>query len=384
MMLRRFPWRLAWLLALCAAPVILVALTQDTGGRAYDAAVEHIPRGIAFSNIISDGVLYPRWSKLLHWGLGSPLFTFQPPLPYYGMDLLYRLGLPHPLGWRVLIGLGFGLAFLGAYLLVQEITGKRWAGLAAGVAYLYGPYILRNALERGSNEAYSVFLYPLVLWGLIVVARRPSAGRFLLATLIWAGCIGSHVLGPLILAPFAGLLAVYLSWRHRTLAPLAVLLAGGLLTAFIWLPMGPEQGWVHVERDFSQPEAIPANNPLPLADLLAPPVVYDVARDDNRPGDRVGLLQTLVLLAGLPVAAWTWRRDRRLALALLAASLAGLFLFFLLTPWSDGLWQIGGSITARLLYRTRLMGAQALAAAVVAGLIVAALPARGQKWAGAS
>ena len=71
---RRFSWRLAWLLALCTAPVILVALMQDTGAHAYDAATEHILRGVAFSDVISDGVLYPRWTSLLHWGLGSPLF----------------------------------------------------------------------------------------------------------------------------------------------------------------------------------------------------------------------------------------------------------------------------------------------------------------------
>ena len=108
--------------------------------------------------------------------------------------------------------------------------------------------------------------------------------------------------------------------------------------------------------------------------------MYDVARDDNRNGDRVGLLQTVLLLAAVPAAIWIWRRNRKLALAILAAALAGLLLFFLLTPWSDWLWRIGGDVTARLLYRTRLMGAEALAAAVAGGLSVAALPSRLHRW----
>ncbi len=374
--------RWIWLLILFAAPVLLVSLTQDIGAVAYDAATEHIYRGVSFSDVIDDGVLYPRWTQSLHWGLGSPLFTFQPPIPYYGMDLLHRLGLSHPLGWRCLVAGGFGLAFLGAYLLVREITGRRWPALVAAVAYLYAPYVLRNALERGSNEAYSMFLYPLVLWSLLWLAKQPGVGRFLLATLVWAACIGSHVLGPLMVAPFAGLLAIFLWWRHRTAAPLLALVAGGLLMAFIWLPMAQEPAWVHVQRDFTQVEAIPANNPIPLDQLLAPPVVYDVARDNNNVGDRAGLVHSILLALGIPAILVAWRRNRRIAYALLAATAAGLFLFCVLSPAGDGFWRLGGSLLARLLYRTRLMGVQALAAAIVAGLLVAILPPRWQRAVG--
>ncbi|MEJ5197814.1 MAG: hypothetical protein WHX53_02715 [Anaerolineae bacterium] len=366
---------------LLAAPAILTALTYDVGAHAYDAATEHIYRGAVFSQAVSDGVLYPRWVQFLHWGLGSPLFTFQPPLPYYGMDVLFRLGLSHPIGWRLLIAGGFATAFLGAYLLIREITGRRWPALVAATAFVYAPYVIRNALERGSNETYSMFLYPLVLWGLLWVSRRPTTGRFIAATLIWAACIASHVLGPLMLAPFAGVLALFLAWRRRTLAPPAALLAGGLLTAAIWLPMAPEQAWVHVQRDFEQPEAIPARNPIPLDALLAPPVVYDVARDNNNVGDRIGLAQSILLFGALPAAAVAWRRRREISGPLIGAAAAGLFLFWLLTPASNGLWQ-AAPVLGRLLYRTRLMGAQALFAALSAGLLIALLPTRRQQWAG--
>jgi hypothetical protein len=380
------PWiAWTWLFAVLLTAALVPALTRNIAALAYDAAMEHVPRGVLFSQAISDGILYPRWTQVLHWGLGSPLFTFQPPLPYYGLDLLYRLGIPHPLGWRLLIALGLVAAFSGTYLLVRAATGQRWPAVVAAVAYLYAPYVLRNSLERGSNEAYGMFLYPWVLWGLIWVARRPSAGRFGLATLLWAACIASHVLAPLILLPAALALAVYLARTHRSWAPLGVLVAGGLLTAAVWMPMVPEQRFVQVERDFTHPEAIPADNPISLAALLAPPAIYDSASDNNDSGDRAGAVGALILIAGVPGAAVAGlRRRRTLAVALGASTVAGLLIFWMLSSASDPLWDMPavGALLARLLYRTRLMGLLSLAVACTAGLLVALLSARWQRIAG--
>ncbi len=122
------------LLLLVAAAAVSTALTTNLGAYAHDAAAEHIPRGLLFSAAIADGNFFPAWTQFLHVGLGSPLFTFQPPLPYYGMDLLARLGLAHPLGWRVLLGGGLLVAFLGAFALVHLATGRRWAGLATAAS----------------------------------------------------------------------------------------------------------------------------------------------------------------------------------------------------------------------------------------------------------
>lgn len=368
------------LLALLMAAAVLTAATINVGAYAHDAAAEHVPRGLVFSGAVSDGYLWPRWAQFLHVGLGSPLFTFQPPLPYYGMDLLARLGLGHPLGWRILIGAGLALAFTGAFLLVYTITGRRWPAAAAATAYLYAPYVLRNSLERGSNEAFGMFLYPWVLWSLLWLAQNPSAGRLILATLIWAACIGMHVLAPLLLAPVALLTAIIAGWHWRTPAPLLALLAGGLLMAVIWLPMGAEQANVHIERNFSDASAIPADNPIPLDRLLALPAVYDVARGNNSVGDRIGLAHTVLLLLGVPgTLGALWRRRYGLALALGLATLIGLGLLWMFTAASNPLWELLEPLLYRVQYRTRLMGVQALAAAVTAGALVALLHERWQK-----
>ena len=368
------------LLALVSVAAVATALTTNLGAYAHDAAAEHIPRGVVFSGAISDGNLLPAWVQFLHVGLGSPLFTFQPPLPYYGMDLLARLGLAHPLGWRVLIGGGLLAAFLGAYCLVHLATGRRWAAIAGATAYLYAPYVLRNALERGSNEAFGMFLYPWVLWGLVRLAQSPSAGRFVVAALIWAASIGMHVLAPLMLAPVALLVAVVAGWRWRTTTPLLALLVGGLLMSFLWLPLLEEQSYVHIERNFSDATAIPLDNPIPLAKLLAPPAVYDTQNDNNGIGDRIGLLHTILLLLAAPGALYALRQRRYdLAMLLGLAAVVGLTLFWLFTESSNPAWQLLEPLIHRVQYRTRLMGVQALAASVAIGGIVTLATARWQK-----
>lgn len=369
-----------WLFLVFSATAIATALIYHIASFAYDASAEHVVRAVAYSQAVSDGALLPRWTQVLHWGLGSPLFTFQGPLPYALLDGLFRVGVAHPVGWRLLMAAGLLAAFMGTFLFTLELTGRRWPAFLAAVAFLYAPYVLRNALERGSNEAYGMFLYPWVLWSLLWLARRPWVGRFLLAVALWSMAILSHVLAPLLLAPFALLLAAGLAWRYRTAAPLLALLAGVLLTAVIWAPMATEQAWVHVERNFGTPEGNPITGYLPLDRLFAPPAVYDTARGANQTGVRMGLLHAALLALGLPGALLAWRQGRRkLAVTLALTAGAGLLLTWMLTGASDPLWRALEPLLYRVQYRTRLMGLQALFMAVTAGLLICLLPARRQR-----
>jgi hypothetical protein len=375
--------RWAWLLLALAAAAIYPALAYNIAAVAYDAATVHIYRGFVYSDAISQGVILPHWVQPLHWGLGSPAPTFEPPLPYAGMDLLYRLGLPHTLGWQVMMALGLLAACTGAYALVYLLTKQKWPAVLAGVAYLYAPYVLRDVFERGTPEALSVYLYPWVLWSLIWLARHPSGWRMTVAAGMWALCISAHVLAPLMLAPVAGLAAVLLAWRYRTLAPLLALVVGALLVAFIWLPIVSEQNWVHVERDFAAGFANPVENAIPLDRLLALPPIYDIQNDTNGTGDTLGLVHVALLAAGLPALYLLWRRrERQQLLVLGVALLVGWALFWLLTGASDPVWRVFQSILVRLQYRSRLMGVLALANAVVAGVALTLLPRRWQPYVG--
>jgi hypothetical protein len=374
-------FRMVWLSILLSGPALYPALSQPIERIGHDAGVEHIYRGFLFSSAISDGVVFPRWVQELHLGLGGPLFTFQAPWPFYGMDLLYRLGVPHPLGWRLLMAGGIFAAFIGMFLLVREITRQHWPALVAATTFIYAPYVIHNIFDRGSNEAYSMLLYPWVLWSLLWLARRPTAPGLVLAGSIWAACIGFHVLAPLILAPVAGLMALGLGWRYRTPAPVLALLAGGMLTAFIWAPIVDEMHYVKLDQIQYIPEAQPANHPVPLDRLLAPPAIYDVLRGNNRVTDQAGWLHVLALALGVPATIGAWRQ-RKHELALFSASftLIGLLLLWLLTAQATPVWHLLEPVLGMLEYRIRLMGLLSLAAALLAGCLVALYPLRAQRY----
>src|SRR5579859_4636905 len=106
----------SWLLALLIpAFAVQIALANPIEEHAYDAAAFHVYRGVIFSDALRDGGLYPRWVMPINGGLGGPLFSFYSPLAYYVMDALNRIGLPHPIGWRVLVALGLITASTGMY-----------------------------------------------------------------------------------------------------------------------------------------------------------------------------------------------------------------------------------------------------------------------------
>lgn len=373
-----------WLLLCLAGFALIPALTQPIERIGHDAGAEHIYRGVIFSNAISSGVLYPRWVQHLHLGLGGPLFTFQGPLPFYAMDLLYRLGIPHPLGWRLLMASALFVGAVGMAALVRAVTCQRWPSLVAAVAFVYAPYVIQNVFDRGSNEAYSMLLYPAVLWALLWLARGPTAFRFAVATLLWSLCIGVHVLGPLMFAPVVSLTALVLAWRYRAIATLGVLLAGGLLTAFIWAPILDEMDYVRLSQVREIGEAQPANNPIPLDTLLSPPVLFDTARVNNTAREQAGLLHALALLLAMPATLLAWRQGRRgLALFLGGMMLVGGFVFWLLTPYGTPAWHLLSPVMHIFQYRFRLMSVLALASASLVGAVLAVLPRRARHIASA-
>ncbi len=371
-----FTWLVVLLIPVFA---IYPALTTPLEERSYDAATFHIYRSVLFSAARAEGILYPRWVQPINAGLGGPLFSFYSPLTYFVLDGLNNLGLPPPLGWRVLVSVILLAAASGMFLLTQALELDAAAGIAATALYVYAFPFLRELFERGSPEGFALALCPWVAWGLIRVTQHFSGRRVLVAALVWAAAILTHNLAALLMLPFFAILLIGLAARRgwRVLgAPILVLGAGILLAAFFIVPFGFERNAVQLANAFQVDYGQVARNSLALNDLLALPASYDTGLDNNSIGDHLGWLSGLVIIASGLASVGMWRRHARWWAGLTALVVGfGLIGIWLQTPWSNGVWQTL-TILALVQIRTRLLGLVSLAIALGGGLMLYALRAR--------
>ena len=150
-----------------AGPVILgygLFLALPIGWSGFvvtDDSLNHLIMSRHFADQLWAGDLYPRWLSGMNAGLGSPVFQFYGPVPYY-FTALFRPLLGHdPEGWHQL-GLAASLAVIAsgftAYAWLARLAGKR-AALIGSVLYMSAPYHL-------AVDLYQRFFFA-ELWGFV-------------------------------------------------------------------------------------------------------------------------------------------------------------------------------------------------------------------------
>jgi hypothetical protein len=155
-------------LAVVAAGTILSLPSWLLGfAPAGDDSVSHAVWYAHFSRQFWAGELYPRWLADMNAGLGSPVFYYYAPLPYYCASLLSPLfpanvSTLRPLG--VAAALAVVLSGLSAYLWLRKISDEKSAAVGA-LVYVAAPYHLafdlymRDALA----EVFAFVWLPLVM-----------------------------------------------------------------------------------------------------------------------------------------------------------------------------------------------------------------------------
>jgi hypothetical protein len=294
-----------------------------------DDGAFHLFRAVQLGALIDLGHFFPRWAPHMAQGYGFPFFNFYAPLSSYLVVLLHQFGLDYPAALKLAFGLALWGAGSAACLFARAVWGER-AGLAAGTAYLFAPYLAYDALFRGNFAETLAFVWPpLVLWGLHwAVARGPwpvarplrDAGRLLPSALCFAALILTHNLFALIVTPLLGGYLALLAWRRRSGRMLA---AGGLalalgigLTAYFWLPALAERSFIHSERLLVRPIFTWDTNFISPAELLAPPRAADPALLNPSPPRALGLATVLLCLPAPILAVWpAGRRLRRTSTA---------------------------------------------------------------------
>ncbi len=386
------PSRVLWpYLALAVlATTAAIPLLRD-GFPCTDDLSFHLYRAVELGSLINLGHFFPRWSPHMALGYGYPFYDFYAPLSSYGLVLLNFAGLAYPTALKLAFILVIWLAGCGAYLFVSEIWGIP-AGLAAGAAYVFAPYLAYDILFRGNLAEAAAFIWPpLVLWGLLRVGSKATegykgeAGALLVVALALAALVLTHNIFALITAPlFVGytLLLAYQNRSRRVLAwaALALFLGTGL-SAYFWVPALLERGLVHSDRLFVAPIFTWYTNFISVRDLLALPSVEDPLLMNPSPPRAVGLLTVLLALPSLAAALFTIapKRSARPTPNTLIPHTTTLFFGVALLGYglltlavSAAVWRLIPPL-ALVQFPWRMLGPAALCAAVLVGASVAAI-----------
>jgi len=377
---RLHPYLLLTLLALPA----LWPLTAPGLARTNDD-LPHFYRALELAQLFRAGVLLPRWAPDLVLGFGYPVFNFFPYEAHALVAGLNLLGLPLLTAYKAATALVLLLAVFGAYRLAREHFGPA-AGLIAGLAYLYSPYLLYDTYMRGSlPEALALAWLPTALLYLRRAVRGGRRADQLLAALTLAAAILAHQGVMLQVMPLGLAYTLWQWWPNRprglgravarkwlTLArlfgPFALALG---LAAFFLLPALAEAPYVQIARGTGNGAMSYVNNFLSLGDLLAQPRL-PVDPDLLNPP----VVRSLPLLAlGLAALAWLrWLRapagqaQRRNLAALTLLAVAALLLML---PIARPLWD-ALPLLQLTLFPWRLLGPISLFTALVAGALFAA------------
>lgn len=344
----------------------------------------HRWRQVEFWRLWRSGQVPVRWAPDLNYGFGSPLFTFYSPLPYLLGGVAQAWGLSAAEAVRLVFAGGLLLGSLGMYRLATEwynqSPSRRWAALLAAVTYLYTPYILVNVTHRGAlAETLALGIAPWLLWAEIRCLRETRTSSSVPLALAIAAMVLAHHLTTLIVGVLAAALALcWLAssagdWRGRVAAirrlSLAVLL-GLALSAFFWLPMIEQIGYVQVERARGTAEAPKfAEHFISPPELVLYQIVHDYTQDFTvaKPSQpHLGLVQTSVVMAGVVVGlkrGWRYRASQ----AFLSASMC--LALYLISPLSRDVWE-RIPFLAMVQFPWRFLGVIAVLGGLAAGSVV--------------
>jgi hypothetical protein len=200
------------------------------------------------------GIFYPRWAALAHFGYGEPRFIFYPPASWAIGSALSAI-FPWTLVADIYIWMALVAAGISMFLLARQWLSRRDAIFAAAF-YAVNPYHLVIVYWR---SAFAELLASCVLPLLLLVVLKPAdGGRRVIVPLGMLLAVAWLINAPaavMIHYSFA-LLIVVLAWQRRAprllLVGAAALALGACLAAFYLVPAIYEQRWVNIAEAVSE------------------------------------------------------------------------------------------------------------------------------------
>lgn len=274
------------------------------------------------------GILYPHWSAMAHFGFGEARYIFYPPASWTIGALLGAI-----LPWNLVSGaytwLALTLAGLSMFVLARRWMPLRDAIFAA-IFYAINPYHLVIVYWRSAEaELLAASYLPLLLLFALQLADEDTQAVPALSLIIAAEWL-TNIPSAVMMMYSLGILALFVavsraSWKALLRFALAVSL--GIAAAGVYLvPVFHQRGWVNLSQVLS-PGIRPLENFL-----------FTVTRDEdhnrfNRIVSVVALWEIVVLTLTLWIARRKSDRLRWQALVIWGAASTILMFSFSLLLW---------------------------------------------------
>lgn len=214
----------------------------------------HTARIASYFHALEDGQFPPRWATNLNGNMGSPIFTYIYPLPYFLGSLFHLSGMKYEDSFRAVMGLGYFLSGITSFFWLKNKFGNL-AGFVGAVFFLWVPYHFLNLYVRASlaeNLAY-VFV-PLIFLSIEKIFAGKNRWLYALAFSTAALFLSHNEVSALILPLAAGwiVLQLFLTGNKRGLFRVAISLAAGFaMASFIYLPDLFERNFIRFDQGIS-------------------------------------------------------------------------------------------------------------------------------------
>lgn len=199
------------------------------------------------------GIVYPRWAGLAHFGYGEPRFIFYPPASWLAGAALGAL-FPWSVAPAIYQWLALTLSGCSMFLLARRWLSRDNAIFAAAL-YAANPYYLVIVYWRSAYaELLAGALLPLLLLLLLRLAEDGSnwiVPLSLVAAAAWLTNAPAAVMVNYSLGFLLVLLAIQKRSPRVLLHGVAAILLGAALAAFYIIPATYEQRWVNISQTLS-------------------------------------------------------------------------------------------------------------------------------------
>src|SRR5262249_7089517 len=279
------------------------------------------------------GVLYPRWAAMAHYGYGEPRFIFYPPASWMfgaalGKVLPWKL-VPGVYIWTVLTAAGCSM-----FALARNCLPRKDAVFAAAL-YAVNPYHLVIIYWRSAFAELMASLWlPLLLLFVLRLEKNGERRKVVLClSLVLAGTwltnAPAAVMVNYSLVLLVGVVAAVRRSPRVLLQAAAACVLGLGLAAFYVLPAAYEQRWVNIDEALSL--------------IVRPQSNFLFTRIADPDHNRFNLLVSIIAVLEIAIfalAMWLSRRRRRDQPELWwSLALWGSVAALLMLPFTFVLWQ---------------------------------------------